>query len=1072
MTVPRPPRLSRLPRLLDPLLRTRTRAMTTIAVVVAALVGVSLPWALHRAGLGESIPAAGQHTGTGRDAAAAVAEARRTRRQVLVDTATTENTQVWARPDGTLQAQIHAFPQRARTPDGRWAAIDTRVVRDTTTRNAAGSTSTTGLGLRAANTPMPVRLSAGTTTNTTSTSTGIPAGHTVLAEVTAGGHPITYTWPGRLPTPVVDGSRALYPEVFRGVDLLAVALPEGGFGQVLIVKTRAAAADPALKNLVYGLSSPTARFRHDTTTGGVQVLDPNGTAVAVVPTPFAWDSAGRIPGERTPSGSTSGTTSSGAAAPPATTEDVLALPGLSGIEPGTHAAPMPTRLDSTGAPAGSNSVLLHLDVAATGLLTAADTRFPLFLDPTLSAATKAWTLVSKRYPNSNFLNGNGYNGSTTEARVGYESDTGVTARSFWRMGFNPEMKGATVSSATFKVLNTHSWSCTKKNFNLYNTGAISSGTTWNKQPAWKALQDTVSFANGHPNCADGGDYVSFDVKQGTQAAADAGNLTFTVGMRAANESDTSYWRKFDARSAVLTAVYNTPPSEPTGGKSNPGGACDPEGIVVAKTNIVLSATAKDADGNLAKLRFRFWKVGGTVPTGTLVSTAANGTASLTIPTTTLADATTYSWDVRAEDSSNAVSTFFPPGTTPCRITVDATKPPAPDVTSDVFKEATPDGATWATVKFGGKGPVTFTAEDAVKFSYSLEGIGSKDVAATNGKATVPDLAPRHAGPTYLLVYAYDAAGNRSEVTSYPFYVPPRDTGDGPGDTGGDGIPDLVAINDNGRLRTYPGDTGGELFGSLSASYNTNGTFNPDQAKHFWDATAGEAALITKYADAYPGDGITDLWVRTPTGDFYLYPGDGYGSFNVDDRISVMLPSNTPDPATWTRIKAVGDITGDQLPDLILQAGTAFWTLTGYTGASFQQATLMEGTAWAASARELLTVADVDVDGTPDLLYRGLSSGNIIIRHGNPGTTTGSVDLNSLKLSANSRDGDTVYATAWTPATVSAVIAVPDTNGDRIPDLWTRSGTDGTMRIHYGTKTAAGAPKTVISGSWAGQKAFA
>src|SRR5690606_11431300 len=104
----------------------------------------------------------------------------------------------------------------------------------------------------------------------------------------------------------------------------------------------------------------------------------------------------------------------------------------------------------------------------------------------------------------------------------------------------------------------------------------------------------------------------------------------------------------------------------------------------------------------------------------------------------------------------------------------------------VFLEATPDGATWATVKFGQTGAVTFKAEDATQFSYALDGVDWKYVAASNGTATVPDLKPRHAGPTTLQVYAYDAVGNQSGRKDYVFYVPPRDAADGPGDTGGDG----------------------------------------------------------------------------------------------------------------------------------------------------------------------------------------------------------------------------------------------------------------------------------------------
>ncbi|RSM58273.1 hypothetical protein DMB66_30205 [Actinoplanes sp. ATCC 53533] len=830
------------------------------------------------------------------------------------------------------------------------------------------------------------------------------------------------------------------------MDLLLVVRQEGGFGQLLIVKTRAAAANKDLASLSYGLRSAGAVFRRNATTGGVRILDAKTKAeIGSIPTPFAWDSSGKDP--ESPEGPRTSV---------ATTADVLKLSGLSGFEPGSRQAPMPTRLDGDG----TGTARLHLDAAATGLLTDAGVRFPVFLDPPINAGEQAWTFVHKQNANSNFMNGTSYNGGTTDARVGYESENGGLTRSFWRMGFK-NIKNATVSAATFKVLNNHSWSCSAREFQLFDTGAISSGTTWNKQPTWKTLQQKKSFAFGYGSAC-GDDYVVFNIQNSAQTAAGTGATNLTLGMKATSEGDTFTWRKFAATTAVLEATYNTPPAEPTGGVSAPGGACvtgpvGAVGVTVAKTNIVLSAKATDADGNLARLRFQFWKAGTTLPAGTLVTTDSTGKASLTIAAGTLVDKTTYSWAVQAEDSTGADSTYFPPGTNNCMVTIDATKPPAPEVTSGVWLEATPDGATWATVKFGATGPVTFTATDAKKFEYTFGGIAPvTTVATTTGSYTVTALAPRHSGPNTLVVYALDAAGNRSEPTRYTFYVPPRDIADGPGDIGGDGRADLLVVDGSGRLRYLPGDDKGDLYGDLVASYRTGGALDP--AGHWFDPATGKAALIAKYGDVYPGDGTTDLFTRTPDGGFWLYPGDGYGSFNVDHRLRVLLPSNAPASSTWTQIKAIGDITGDKLPDLAIRAGTAFWVLSGYTGGSFQQATLMEGTAWGRG--EIVNMADIDLDGTPDLTWRHLDTGIMSLRHGKPGTVAGSVNLDSLKTAAASRSGDVQFGTGWSATGVLAVIGVPDTNGDRVPDMWAVAGSDGSTRIYHSTTTFGG-PATVV-----------
>ncbi|MFE6420768.1 MULTISPECIES: DNRLRE domain-containing protein [Streptomyces] len=1054
------------PRFLSPLVRTRTRLALTVGLVLAALTATLLPWWLPDDSPAPQAnrPAKAEPAASGpRDEAAAASEARRTRKQVLVDTATTATSQTWALPDGQMRTEITALPRRARNAEGAWAPIDNRLRRT----GKAGDT----LGVRPVNPAMPVRFSSGTPGKDRADRSyarlpladGSAGRETVLAELDIDGHTVAYTWPGELPEPVLDGPRALYPEVLRGVDLLLVAREEGGFAQLLIVKTREAARSEALAKVSYGLRSRTAVFQYAGDGGRVMVLDGTGKEIGSVPTPFAWDSDGRDPelpeGERRTS--------------VATPADVLKLSGLSGIEPGARQTQLPVRLagDRTG------SARMDLGLGDSDLLSGADTRFPVFVDPTLNGPWQAWTVAYKPYPNSSFWNGTNFSSGTSDARVGHENDTNGTARSFWRMKFSSSLKGAAVSDAKFKVLNNHSWSCTKREFQFYLTGAISSGTTWNKQPSWSTSLDRHSFAHGwsSSDCPD--EYESFEVDAAAQKGADNGWSNITFGMRATSESDTQTWRKFRATSATLTVVYNRKPSEPTGGKSSPGGNCSPGpggGLTIGKTNVTLSANAKDADGNLEALEFRFWKTGGTAKTYT-AKPDSSGTARVVIPATLpLEDKTTYSWDVRSVDTSNAVSTYFPPGTEPCRLTVDASAPPQPEVESPVFLEATSDGKTWSTVKFGSTGSVTFTSAGAAKFQYAIEGLNWVYVTAdASGKATVPALKPPHAGPNWLNVYAYDAHGNRSVRADYAFYVPPRDTADAPGDTGGDGVPDLLIVDANGNLFNCVGNEGGELYGCLGAAYTKDeksGETKLHPAGHWYDPATGKASLITHYADAYPGDGATDLFAVTPDGGFWLYPGDGYGSFDVGERLSIRLPAGVPAPSTWTQIKAVGDITGDRHPDLVLRAGAQFWTLSGYTGASFQTATLMNDDAWAR--REIVNVADINGDKTPDLLWRNLDNGNMYVRHGRPGSVSGSVDLVSLKLATGSLNGDVAYGTSWTEANVPTAIGIPDVSGDGIPDIWARLRSDGQTRIYHPSRTNTNAPvKIVLTVDWNAVKAF-
>ncbi|MCX2184789.1 VCBS repeat-containing protein [Streptomyces sp. SKN60] len=1051
------------PRLLSPLVRTRIRLSVTIGLLVAAVTAALLPWWQPDVPpeAAKKLPAEAKQASTApRDEAAAMAAAKRSGKKVLVDAATTATQLTWALPDGQLRTQIAALPQRAKNADGHWAPIDT------TLKRAAKNPH--GLGIAPVNPAFPVRFSNGTPGGTRVTrayartplaprAEDTPAS-SVLAEAELNGHIITYTWPGPLPEPVLDGPRALYSEVLSGVDLLVVARQEGGFAQLLIVKTPEAAKNSALARVSYGLRSDTALFRRDGEIDRVIVQDKEGRQIGSVPTPFTWDSSGQDPEGGAPESADS----------VATPEDVLKLHGLSGMEPGARQAPMNLQLEG----AGTGSARLSMDVAGAGLFADEDTKFPVFVDPTLISGWQAWTTAYKPYPNTSFYNGTNFSTGTSDARVGYESETGGTARSFWRMGYSSSLKGATISRATFKVLNNHSWSCTAREFQFYMTGAISSGTTWNAQPSWSTLLQKKSFAHGWSptSCADA--YEAFDVKAAAQKGADSGWASLTFGIRATSESDVQTWRKFQATSATLEVDYNRPPKEPTGGSSSPGGACVPggTGVQIGKTNITLSATATDPDGNLKGLRFRFWKTGGTVPAGTLVTNLSGGKASFVVASTSLEDKATYSWDVRAEDTSGSMSTWFPAGTDPCRITIDASAPSRPEVESDVFPAATSDGATWATVKFGGTGSITFTSPEATKFKYGFEGLGYQEIAASGGSATVTNLSPPHAGPNGLQVYALDSVGNQSMRRDYTFYVQPRDRADGPGDVGGDGLVDLLIIDADGNLQTMSGTFGGELYAGMPGSYGgKNKQVNP--AGHWYDPATGKAALISHYQDAYPGDGSTDLFARTPDGGFWLYPGDGYGTFNVDDRLEIELPANAPAPSTWTQIKAVGDVTGDKLPDLFLRAGSAFWFLSGYSGGTFEGATLMNGGAWGR--RDIVNVADINRDGTPDLLWRDLDNGAINVRHGKPGAAgAGSVDLNSLMLAANSLNGDVSYGTGWTEAAISSAIGIPDANNDGVPDIWARFTSDGHMSVYYPSTTNTNAPaKVVLSVNWNTIKSF-
>ncbi len=976
------------------------------------------------------------------------------------------------------------------------------------------------------------------------------AAYTDLATLTTAGHQVTLSWPGALPEPVINGAAALYRNVFTDVDLLLTA-QDSGFTHVLIVHNARAAANPALEKLSYGLSSPDLYFRLDPVTQVVTGEDAEGEEIAVSPTPYMWDSAGtravtdgddpepaepsedpspsysEEPGEdisdgpepppldtagptpttepeetgpsRTPeptgtgdpsaaayegSGTGGGITQVGlrrAAAP--TDAEVWALPGLAGPDMDTHVAIAEAELSDPGTTSSTLGI-----VPDKGLLTAEDTEYPVFIDPTIYGKTRNWTTAYDRYPTSSFYDGAHYNTGTTEARVGYEATTWGTSRSFFRLGWDRNIKGATVTSASISLRETYAWSCSERSMEVWHTSSISSKTTWNNQPSWLSLIGTKSFAHGYnSSCPDA--YVSYDAASIAQDAADNGWYSLTLGLQASDEKSAYPWKKFKAEgdgAPRLNLVYNRKPAAPKSLDQTPGGvSCDRTSPAqhIGKRDLVLSAKSSDPDDtstqqNLKYLHFQVWLSSNVdvkiVDEKATVDSA--GKASVTVPKSKFANNKIYRWHVRAIDASGAGSAWSPTtDPTFCHFLFDNDVPEEPIVTSTDFPETNEDGSVWSKVKFGTAGGFTIapdTDKDVVRFEWSFNTtsyLGGKDVAA--GASVTVDLKPHFAGPNVFYVRAVDGAGNVSPGTKYIFYVTPRDKADGPGDFTGDTYPDLIGVHEDGQLWTYPGNSVGNVGVGLSAAHRNGTPLDPEEYAEYWVNADEEPALLTHDQDVQPGDGVTDLFARMPDNKLYVYKGDGYGGVDIAQRMSVLLPENGPAPATFTQMIA-GDINLDGQSDLFVRTeGGGFWILTGYTGTSFTTATRVAATTWGD--RDLVSVGDHNADGAPDLLFRSRTSDRLVLRHGVKDTVNGGSTIASFATAADSLYGnDTVYAEDWSETTtpITHIRGTPDVNGDHIPDIWALDA-DGSIKLHAGGKLAIGAATTVVasSGEWGTNK---
>ncbi|WP_210593554.1 DNRLRE domain-containing protein [Streptomyces sp. GESEQ-35] len=1091
---------------------------------------------------------------------AALTTASKTGKKVEVTAARSASSTTWARPDGFMEKRLHSSPIHAKV-SSEWKTIDPNLHRTkagwepraTNTRMvfSAGSESR---GEQRADRSAVRRVSL---VKTAAADTGTP-----LVTLYVGDHAIQLTWPGVVPTPIVDGNRILYPEIFPGGDLVLTA-DDDGFGQVVVVKNRQAAADPHVQQLAYGLQSADLTFRLDPITGMVTAVNAYSEEVAVSPTPLMWDSSGTpavtdgtVGATAQPTTPESPDPTDSASASPSDTPspseeeaaesdeqgdtDVEILPSASdGPEPTVSESPLPTApAEPTPAPSQTGSAatlslpslngpspdsrgdLVEADLTTgqwtltpdQAFLNDPATTFPVFIDPSVKKHTQNWTTAYNRHPNATFYNGKGFNkGGTHEARVGFESDTWGTSRSYFNISFDKDLKGTKITSAKLRMLETYSWSCQSRSMSVHLTGAINSHTNWKNAPK---LHDgnklaTKSFAHGYKSgCRDA--FETFDVKSGAQKRADKGENLITFGLRARDENAQYAWKKFQANgdyAPVLELVYNRKPSIVSNSLDlGPDGKCTTTKpyVRMGSGDLTFTAKAADKDKNLDYFDFDLWELGKLDTTGDLLKStgkvSAGGdtdTALRTTPkfaTSGLKSGATYSWRVRAVDDTGITSGWYPK--TPCRFVLDTTAPRPPKVSSTDFPNAdgsengfgnSAEDANWSTIKFGTAGSFTVRAlnTDVVRYEYGYNSatytgsLPRTNGAATSVSGTITGAKPPTAGPNVLFVRAVDSSDNVSEPTKYLFYVTPRDQADKPGDFTGDQMPDVMTVTEGGNLALYPSQADakdlakgtGDLDYSMPGAYRTNPSKDPngdDEEPPYVAAPNGhfKGALITHNGDIYGGDGLQDLVVRLGSR-LWVYPGDGYGAVNIDRRQEILLPSSAPSPSAFTQIVAAGDVTGDGRTDFFATVKNAsgtddeLWAFTGYHGATVDQAVRLISTSWAD--RDIVLAQDVSGDGVTDLVYRSGASGRLILRKG-IAASGGGVDLNSLSTAANSSGGaDIEYsASGWAVSSVPFLLGTPDANSDGIPDIWAVRS-DGSVRFHSGGRTTTSNTGTAVVG---------
>ena len=725
------------------------RTLSTAAIAALLAASATVP----QFGAGAAAAAPAPATPAGKTAEQAVDEARRTGKPVEVTSATTSTTTVTADPQGTMTLLQSALPQRVKV-DGVWQNLDA-----TLARNADGTFSP-----RRATEPL--TLSGG--------------GSGPMAVLGVDGLTMSLSAPMTLPEPTVSGATATYAEVRPGVDLQVTARATGGFAEVFVVHDAEAAADPALAALDMPLVTTGLRVTADAH-GNVAGTDRIGRTLLSAAAPMMWDSTAPAKQVRGADGTA--------------LDAASRAPALSTAHgPGTAARR--ARLGVKLRPG-------HLDLTPDkSLLTGTATRYPVYIDPNFVWSSQGprmsgWATVAKQFPDTKYWN------STPDplGRMQVGAPGQITSRTYINFPIpTAVLSEASIFSATFKIMETRSWSCEARRINLYapTPTLTAANAYWG---AWVNTEhgpvvDYADVAHGYnSNCPAAP--IAFDVRSKILADVGSNKKTQTFALMANSESDPVAWKEFLETSPSLEIKYNHRPNIPNGLTTSPKTNCgNGPRTVVGDTSVSLYAPVSDRNGGTLGVRFEVRR--GSL-TGTIIASsnqevllARSGTTSVFQLTAANLRAlsqgvvTNYFWKVFVTDG-NMQSDW----SAPCSFTFDATRPGPPEIAAiddGVAKIAKPVTTT-VTPPSAGTAPASYL--------YQLNGepYGSINVAAS-GPTSITVTPTRFTNT--LSVTSVSVGGNMGESRQIVFNADQPDLV-ADSDFTGDGKADLLTVGGKNSL---------------------------------------------------------------------------------------------------------------------------------------------------------------------------------------------------------------------------------------------------------------------------------
>ncbi|WP_405878781.1 hypothetical protein OG762_09155 [Streptomyces sp. NBC_01136] len=691
--------------------------------------------------------------------ATAAAKARKTGKAVGINSLTTPVQQVTVSPEGGFQ--LSANPEPVRTEQhGNWVPVDM-----TLHQNSDGTWSP-----------------AATAYGTVSFSGG---GHAPLVTTHYNGVSMAVSWPGTLPAPVIKGGSATYRSVLPSVDLVVSATAAGGFTDTLVVKSPAAAQNPALATLRLGTQVTGGRLSRGNA-DNLALRDTRGRDLMDAASPLMWDSNTVLPTPATKKAQRA--SKAKVAADPSD----AAHPGLAARE-----APVGTKVSASG---------LSL-VPDSRMLKAHSTVFPVYIDPTFNwhpydPAAPAFDEVKQGCPNKSFYNQTGSLADDGYLGVGYngwQEGACYTGKehAIYQWKLSSTLFGAHINTATVNATEIYSASCSSSyTVNLHWSGGIGSGTDWSNRPGYNNYSTSAGYARAYnPTFCPSNGSVTHGLNVLTpiahNAAGHSSTFTATLSEDSAESShDDGGFSRF-AHNPSLEIFYNLPPSAPS--KSTMAAvagaddaACDTTGPdypymgkTIASTPPVLKAKVSDADGDKLQATFQYWINGSTtLHTGLSSDNLASGSyAAYSLPSSFISSLTSgqiVDWQVKVTDGEDTTAYTQSPT---CHFVAEPTAPSAPTVTSknSLYPNTDNDGGVGAAAGTAGTFNVaTSGGAGATKFVYSVDvppatsNPSASQVVNASSNAAAVTITPYSPGPHTLWVYAVDAAGDDSGTTGYPF----------------------------------------------------------------------------------------------------------------------------------------------------------------------------------------------------------------------------------------------------------------------------------------------------------------